>query len=629
MYERGEMEKLERDAKELRRLVQETSAVATLAVFAAVIIVPMIYGYAQHVQTALDGEVRFCNRRTTDLFWEFIKLGNAVGGREKRSTWLGRRRKAQSHRLFQRDAASEYSNDSLFDQNYSSAFLSSPAVANSFTGATGYGGYGGDSLLNSASNFPQQQQQQNDLCSCQIGPPGPPGPPGTDGEDGARGPPGEIQDIPLPPGPPGPPGPSGVLGLDGIRGPAGNIGPIGPPGYAGERGMDGPRGPDGPPGPNDATYREALSPLMMENELSVESEKLEQLRSVRRIAIATFALFTTTVVMSIIVTPMLYNYVHQIRISLEDELEFCRHRTNQLYALYETVCGESSNNDHIMIIVGIRKNAHGARTKRTTLQRGYGIAAVRAYHGIEIDRQQHGANENGDNLAKAEYQHEDISPLHADSAVCCSCGIGPAGKPGQRGPPGKKGMDGVPGKQGKKGEDAPSIESSVITICYNCYEGEMGPPGLPGVKGLPGAPGVPGVPGSSGEDSVDSVNYGSFATKRRGRPGEPGPPGPRGPPGPAGAPGNPGIPGVADERCRGQPGAAGVAGKEGLQGISGTTGCPGQPGPRGPQGPQGNVGAPGRPGYPGPYGEVGPAGKAGANGGCGHCRIRLTSGNDY
>ncbi|KHN88070.1 Cuticle collagen sqt-1 [Toxocara canis] len=275
MYERGEMEKLERDAKELRRLVQETSAVATLAVFAAVIIVPMIYGYAQHVQTALDGEVRFCNRRTTDLFWEFIKLGNAVGGREKRSTWLGRRRKAQSHRLFQRDAASEYSNDSLFDQNYSSAFLSSPAVANSFTGATGNGGYGGDSLVNSASNFPQQQQQQNDLCSCQIGPPGPPGPPGTDGEDGVDGEPGNKgppgQDTPkgyqppkdwcfdcpqAPPGPPGRPGPKGFPGLPGPPGPDGSppfdayamAGPPGPPGPQGLSGPAGPQGARGPPG---------------------------------------------------------------------------------------------------------------------------------------------------------------------------------------------------------------------------------------------------------------------------------------------------------------------------------------------------------------------------------------------
>uniref|UniRef100_A0A0M3IJZ9 Col_cuticle_N domain-containing protein n=1 Tax=Ascaris lumbricoides TaxID=6252 RepID=A0A0M3IJZ9_ASCLU len=63
----------ERYAKDLRKLVQQTSAVAIFSVLTAVIVIPMIYNYSQHIETALDSEVRFCNHRTTDLLLEFTR----------------------------------------------------------------------------------------------------------------------------------------------------------------------------------------------------------------------------------------------------------------------------------------------------------------------------------------------------------------------------------------------------------------------------------------------------------------------------------------------------------------------------------------------------------------------------
>uniref|UniRef100_A0A0M3HFZ0 Col_cuticle_N domain-containing protein n=1 Tax=Ascaris lumbricoides TaxID=6252 RepID=A0A0M3HFZ0_ASCLU len=177
----------ERYAKDLRKLVQQTSAVAIFSVLTAVIVIPMIYNYSQHIETALDSEVRFCNHRTTDLLLEFTRLENGYKGRQKRAARLSRRHRLRIHNLQQRFAAGRYDHDAegVFSgkqQNPSSDYRLSTSTAYAKPYDAVISGYGDSSLINAASS--SVMQRQNAPCSCNIGPAGPPGPPGMDGRDG-------------------------------------------------------------------------------------------------------------------------------------------------------------------------------------------------------------------------------------------------------------------------------------------------------------------------------------------------------------------------------------------------------------------------------------------------------------
>lgn len=67
-----EYEKMKQEeADGLRRAAFFGIAISTVATLTAIIAVPMLYNYAQHIQSSLQGEVDFCKHRTDGLWHEY------------------------------------------------------------------------------------------------------------------------------------------------------------------------------------------------------------------------------------------------------------------------------------------------------------------------------------------------------------------------------------------------------------------------------------------------------------------------------------------------------------------------------------------------------------------------------
>ncbi|VDL71324.1 unnamed protein product [Nippostrongylus brasiliensis] len=144
------------EVESLRKLAFFGIAISTVATLTAIIAVPMLYNYMQHVQSSLQTEVDFCRHRTDGLWDEYGRFEHlkGVNGRIKRSSvprrsngYTGR---VSSHRRAVVHGASNY------DGGY---------------GGGGYGEAGFDSGVNG-------------------GPPGDPGMDGAPGNPGAPGAPG-------------------------------------------------------------------------------------------------------------------------------------------------------------------------------------------------------------------------------------------------------------------------------------------------------------------------------------------------------------------------------------------------------------------------------------------------------
>ncbi|KAK5985528.1 hypothetical protein GCK32_010132 [Trichostrongylus colubriformis] len=133
--------KLWHEAEGLRRIAFFGICISTVATLTAIVAIPALYNYMQHVQSSLQTEVDFCKHRTNGLFNQYERMQRIKGvrgGIVKRQAGY--------------DAPAEYPSDASVQ--------------------------GGSS------------QQSGGCCSCKSGLSGPPGPPGLDGPDGKDGQPG-------------------------------------------------------------------------------------------------------------------------------------------------------------------------------------------------------------------------------------------------------------------------------------------------------------------------------------------------------------------------------------------------------------------------------------------------------
>lgn len=62
------------EAEGLKRLAFFGIAISTVATLTAVIAVPMLYNYMQHVQSSLQNEVDFCQRRANNILEEYMNV---------------------------------------------------------------------------------------------------------------------------------------------------------------------------------------------------------------------------------------------------------------------------------------------------------------------------------------------------------------------------------------------------------------------------------------------------------------------------------------------------------------------------------------------------------------------------
>lgn len=73
--------------------------------------------------------------------------------------------------------------------------------------------------------------------------------------------------------------------------------------------------------------------------LSVEDTKelLSEAESLKWVVFFGISVSTVATLTSIIAVPMLYNYMQYVQSNLQDEIDFCRHRTDDLWEEYAQV----------------------------------------------------------------------------------------------------------------------------------------------------------------------------------------------------------------------------------------------------------------------------------------------------
>ncbi|KAI6223881.1 Col-cuticle-N domain-containing protein [Aphelenchoides besseyi] len=206
------VKELTREAEDLRRFAFFGVSVSTVAVLTAVIFVPMLYNYAQFVQSGLEDEVSFCLHRTHGLWQEYTKVeditgmhgrikrhysGGGGGGYAQRGGYSGGGSYAQAPRQsYQQPAPQPSAYHAQPRYQPAPSYRPQPAVHHQAVHQTAahqsyhhaapvsapIGGYGGS-----------QQQQQCSCSSGRAGPPGPPGKaPGQDGQPGSDAAPGHV-----------------------------------------------------------------------------------------------------------------------------------------------------------------------------------------------------------------------------------------------------------------------------------------------------------------------------------------------------------------------------------------------------------------------------------------------------
>ncbi|KAK6103768.1 Collagen triple helix repeat (20 copies) family protein [Brugia pahangi] len=284
--------------------------VSTMATLTAIIAVPLLYNYMQHVQSSLEGEVNYCKYLTDGLWQQFDKvqiLTENVNINNRLKRYVNRRqvnrmkrRRKEAHAVPTYSVEDEIGGYSAEDEEddeeegedlereeteeEDSRFaLTKEDVTRSDRMIYEQSGIGRNNTKYTKTSGIYDDRKfsgigartvtagttENACCSCGVGAAGPPGPPGPDGENGADGPPGahgspgrdaEPNARPKPEDlcfdcPPGPAGPAGAPGPKGFPGPTGKRGVSGggsllpgPPGSPGPRGLQGPPGPSGPPG---------------------------------------------------------------------------------------------------------------------------------------------------------------------------------------------------------------------------------------------------------------------------------------------------------------------------------------------------------------------------------------------
>ncbi|PIO56344.1 nematode cuticle collagen domain protein, partial [Teladorsagia circumcincta] len=155
-------------------------------------------------------------------------------------------------------------------------------------------------------------------------------------------------------------------------------------------------------------------------------------KSLRPLAFASVALATVSVLSCIISLPLVYNHVQSIQSYMQNEVDFCKTRSREMWREMVTVQFTSTGKVN-------------PRAKRE------------AYEAQPVDA----AHSNPSSAAGS----------------CCTCQVGPPGPPG---PPGRDGRPGAPGRPGNPGP--PGRDGSLLPgpppkpPCQKCPPGPPGPP---------------------------------------------------------------------------------------------------------------------------------------------------------
>ncbi|KFD54895.1 hypothetical protein M514_04329 [Trichuris suis] len=324
--------------------------------------------------------------------------------------------------------------------------------------------------------------------------------------------------------------------------------------------------------------------------------------------LGTFALLAC-----LIMTPMIYFEVQNVRLELDTEMDEFKLATNELWEEMMSFTGPRERRQAYGVPPSPQPSdgygqpsVHNGRghvpagsvpgVLGTTGGRTPSSSVSGGMEGLGLPPEITFGSEFGESLVT-------VAPGVARQKPICKCNPAqakkcPAGPPGPKGQRGEPGQDGPPGEPGKPGRDAEDVQAQrqllgTCATCFSCTAGPPGPNGPPGPQGLVGPSGRPGTPGCDGT------------------PGPPGEMGPPGQPGPRGNAGPKGIVGKDAERV------IGVKGEKGITGAQGDMGDKGRPGRDAKDGPVGDMGEQGEEGLQGPPGPMGPVGAMGPRGGPG------------
>ncbi|KAK0395905.1 hypothetical protein QR680_001482 [Steinernema hermaphroditum] len=367
----AEAKRRQLEGDDFRRLAFVGTLISTFTLLNAIVIVPMLYGYAQYTHALLQEELDYCLLQT-DLLWaEYDKSAKFFKTKK--------RLKRQLYYASSDESASRF--PSLY-RNYQAVPASRDPGYDGVDGRDGIPGMDGSP---GADAYMQYMMFPEDFCytcaKAEPGPPGNPGPPGLRGPQGPTGMPGDNGfSSPGPEGPkgaPGNPGPPGVKGLPGAPGEALRASPdcqalqavavlLARRGHLAIRvSMEALEGQE---------HREIRECLEMEEqkasavtvlthgqllvtdyyvyidrilyEMDEKDTKslIIEAESTRRLAFFGILISTAATLTAIIFVPMVYNYMQYVQSSLQLEVEFCHHRTDNLFAEYAKVRTPWTNN---------------------------------------------------------------------------------------------------------------------------------------------------------------------------------------------------------------------------------------------------------------------------------------------
>lgn len=305
-------------------------------------------------------------------------------------------------------------------------------------------------------------------------------------------------------------------------------------------------------------------------------------KSSRLLAFLGVVFSTVSVVSCLIAFPLMFNYVQNLQSSVQNDLDFCRSRSRDMWKEVIQMHNGQSGSERLSKAIetlGHFDDRFKRQAATSTASPDAGAAAAP--------------------IAAAPAGRAGAAP-----GTCCTCHRGLPGPAGAPGVDGRPGMDMEPGEPGTNGAPAQLNYDPATLLPKDCPC--TASPGDAGAAGPKGANGNAGAKGADGENGKDGDNGPRGAAGPQGGAGKGGAPGPKGDDGPL-------LP---------QPlpaGPPGPKGPDGGPGANGAPGAPGNAGPNGAPGPQGEAGGPGKDGGLGGNGKPGANGAPGPKGSCTHC----------
>ncbi|TKR82850.1 hypothetical protein L596_016524 [Steinernema carpocapsae] len=165
-----------------------------------------------------------------------------------------------------------------------------------------------------------------------------------------------------------------------------------------------------------------------------EKLRIQECEGLKKIAFVGVTISTVATLVCVLSVPMVYNYMQRVQTVLQNEVDFCKSRSGNIWREVTRTQVMSQFNG-------------GVRHLR---QAGYEGPA-----GVE---------------APAPQAVPAVAPSgggHAGGGGgCCGCGVSGPGQPGAPGPDGQDGEDGAPGAPGKDGPDAPPPAPPQAVVSY-------------------------------------------------------------------------------------------------------------------------------------------------------------------